>query len=233
MATTVTLNDYPDLSERVYQIIRDRILSLQLPPGCSLVVVDLAADLGVSRTPVKEALSRLAAEGLVQDTPRRGYSVAELSTEDILDLLDARQMLELAAAERVIGTIEPDQLAELRRVTDEMVQIVAAPGGDIDLFEFAQLDWTFHLAIISATGNKHLVDVSRRLHAHLHLIRLARATKAGRGRYMATVEEHQAILAALELRDLAAFRAAVTAHTQRVMQDFVTAPETRPMPSGH
>lgn len=101
----VSLTDYPDLGEKAYQFIRDQILGGALAPGARLLVVDLAKRLGVSRTPVKDALNRLSAEGLALRIPRKGYLVLAIQAREVAELMEARLVVEMGAAERGIDLV--------------------------------------------------------------------------------------------------------------------------------
>src|SRR5512138_2133489 len=120
MAKPIALVNYQDLGERVYEVVRDQIVTCELAPGSPLPVGDLARQLGVSLTPVRDALNRLAAEGLVDDVPRKGYFVSSLDPEDVSDLLQARRLIEMAAVEHGLDSVEASQLADMERLVDEM-----------------------------------------------------------------------------------------------------------------
>src|SRR5829696_3252000 len=106
------------LSSRTYETIRDRILQGELPAGKRLTVRELAESLGVSVTPVRDAFNRLAADGLVAVSPRRGTYVASLTTRDVRELYDLRIMLEPAAAEIAALSFSEDEVAALRAVAE-------------------------------------------------------------------------------------------------------------------
>lgn len=212
MEIEVSLNDYPDLTERVYQVIKDRILSVRLVPGSQLLVGEMARRLGVSRTPVKEALSRLSAEGLIEDVPRKGYFVAKLEGQAIADLLDARLVLELAAVERGLASVTPAQVDEVWRLVREMEQLVDSQAHKVDYVAFMQKDSAFHLLIVGNINNQRIVDIYRTLHLHLYAVRMRLAAEAGYRRTLETLQEHRAIAEALEARDLPVLKVALAEH---------------------
>lgn len=99
--TTYQPLDYTDLTEQTYRILKDRILRNELLPGAQISVPEVALALGVSRTPVTDALKRLASDGLVDIFPRRGTFVSQLTARDVAEIFDIRLMIELSAAEFV------------------------------------------------------------------------------------------------------------------------------------
>lgn len=220
MANSAPLVNYPDLGEKVYEAIRDQIVTCELAPGSPLPVVELARQFGVSLTPVRDALNRLAAEGLVEDVPRKGYFVARLDHEEILDLLDARRLIELAAVEQGIELAEPDQMDEMRRLLEEMAPLFDEEGHCLDYAEFSRLDSQFHLLVVATAKNRHLLQIYRGLSVHLHIFRTNLAAQGGYRRRLASVREHRAILGAFECRDLPAVKAALSAHVRGVMAEF-------------
>ncbi|MCL4466096.1 MAG: GntR family transcriptional regulator [Chloroflexi bacterium] len=222
METSISLTNYPDLGERVYQVLRDQILTGRLAPGSPLLVVELAARLGVSRTPVKDALNRLAAEGLVDDVARKGFFAAKIDVANIIDVFDARLMIETAAVERGITLLTPTELEEMRSLLREMEQCIDEQGTFIDYPLFVEKDSQFHYLIVGTAKNHHLSEVHRRLSVHLHISRLHFATQVGHQRSADTLREHKAIVEAFSNRDLAALSKALRDHVESVSRVFAT-----------
>ena len=223
MAKPIQLVNYPDLGEKVYEVVRDRIVTCELAPGSPLPVVELARELGVSLTPVRDALNRLSAEGLVEDVARKGYFVARLDPREITDLLEARRLIEVAAAEEGINLLEPDQLAEMRQQLDEMEQLFDSQGHCLDYAEFSRRDSQFHLLVVGTARNRHLVQIYRGLSVHLHIYRTNLAARVGYRRSLASVQEHREILKGFESRDLPVVKAALTSHIRRVVEELAAA----------
>lgn len=228
MLTSAVLSHYPDLADRTYQIVRDEILTNRLPPGSRLVIVELAQRLGVSRTPVKDALSRLAAEGLVEDVPRKGYYVTRLDAQDIVDLIDARLIVELAAVERGIHQVEPSDIADMRRFVDEMSQQIDEAGSYIDYGRYILADVALHQALVRTARNTRLQSMYEALHPHLYLTRIHylfddRASPPS----LVNLQEHRAIVGAFESRDLPTLSALITHHIQWPL-DYLTLLSTAP-----
>jgi DNA-binding GntR family transcriptional regulator len=194
------------LAQRVYLALKEAILSLSYRPGEVLRKPEICDELHVSRSPVAEAVARLAAEGLVDVVPQSGTFVARFSMEEIRESAFLREALELAAVERVASRINEDQLVQLRR--NLRVQEVLVADGDFA--GFYQMDSQMHELILSFTGFRRLAGVAET--SWVHVNRARQLILPQPGRVQATLAEHQAILAALEARDPIAARAATRYH---------------------
>ncbi len=210
------------LGQRVYQCLRQAILSLVYGPGEILRKPEICEALGVSRSPVSDAVARLAAEGLVDVVPQAGTFVARFSMEEIREGVFLREAIELAAIERVADTVTEEQLQLLRR--NLTVQAALVRDGDIP--GFYQSDAAMHELLLSFTGFRKLAQVSET--AWLHVNRARQLILPVPGRVEATLEEHRAILAALESRDPAAARAAVKLHLSQLLRYLEPLERDRP-----
>ena len=199
------------LGQRVYQTLREAILSLAYRPGEILRKPEICEALGVSRSPVADAVARLATEGLVDVVPQAGTFVARFSMEEIREGAFLREAIEVAAIERVAETITEDQLTQLRR--NLTVQAALITDGDVP--GFYQMDAAMHELILSFTGFRRLAQVSET--AWLHVNRARQLILPVPGRITATLDEHRAILAALEARDPAAARLATRHHLRQLI----------------
>lgn len=200
------LEQFPgSLAQRVYLSLKDAILTLGYRPGEAMRKPDICERLGVSRSPVAEAVARLAAEGLVQVVPQSGTFVARFSMEEIREGAFLREALELAAVERVATQITEDQLVLLRRNL-RLQEVLLA---DRDFPGFYQTDSQMHELILSFTGLRRLASLSQT--AWVHVNRARQLILPEPGRVQATLAEHQAIIAALEAHDPVTARA-VTRH---------------------
>ncbi|WP_434612733.1 GntR family transcriptional regulator [Tabrizicola sp. M-4] len=199
------------LGQRVYQTLREAILSLAYRPGEILRKPEICDALGVSRSPVADAVARLAAEGLVDVVPQAGTFVARFSMEEIREGAFLREAIEVAAIERVAETITEDQLTQIRR----NITVQAALIADGDIPGFYQTDAAMHELLLSFTGFRKLAQVSET--AWLHVNRARQLILPVPGRIEATLEEHRAILAALEARDPAAARTAIRTHLRQLI----------------
>jgi len=199
------------LSQRVYLSVKEAILALAYAPGEILRKGTICAALGVSRSPVSEALARLAAEGLVDVVPQAGSFVARLSMADIREGAFLREAIELAAVERVAETVTAEQLVLLRRSLRLQEELVA----DDDRAGLYAEDAAMHALILSFTGFRKLSQVSET--AWLHVNRARRLNLPLPGRLAATLAEHRAIVAALAARDPVAARAATRHHLRQLL----------------
>jgi DNA-binding GntR family transcriptional regulator len=199
------------LGQRVYQTLREAILSLAYRPGEILRKPEICDALGVSRSPVADAVARLAAEGLVDVVPQAGTFVARFSMEEIREGAFLREAIEVAAIERVAESITEEQLTQLRRNLTVQAALIA----DGDVPGFYQTDAAMHELILSFTGFRKLAQVSET--AWLHVNRARQLILPVPGRIQATLDEHRAILAALEARDPDAARLATRAHLRQLI----------------
>lgn len=194
------------LAESVYQRILEAILSGSLASGMELSEVALAAELGVSRTPVHEALLRLAADGLVEDLVSRQARVACFSREDVVEIYDMRRILEPAAAERAASRLADEQIAELRSAAETLLTGAGKKDWANRAIEF---DLRFHQALAAAADNDRLRG---EIAKYRRLVRaFCRATGA-RENLQQALREHLSILNALAARDGAAASRAMIAH---------------------
>ncbi len=199
------------LGQRVYQTLRAAILSLAYRPGEILRKPEVCDQLGVSRSPVADAVARLAAEGLVDVIPQAGTFVARFSMAEIREGAFLREAIEVAAIERVAPVITDAQLQLLRR--NLVVQAALVTDGDTAGF-YAQ-DGAMHEMLLSFTGFRKLAMVSDTAWLHVHRARVLILPMPGR--VVATLAEHRAIMAALEARDALAARLAVQVHLRQLL----------------
>ncbi len=196
-----------NVARQVTDELRDAIYAGELKPGDRLVERKLAADLGVSHIPVREALARLIEEGLIEKEPRRGARVARLTPRDLEELTSMRIVLEQFVVERVITRWNPDARALLSAQLDEMAS--AAPGDTATLF---RQDRAFHETLASLAEHGILSDVSTRLQGRVAAFILATTSELPADQQAAHVHSHQLIIDALDDGDLDAARAVVAEH---------------------
>jgi DNA-binding GntR family transcriptional regulator len=158
-----TTSGFEPESERVTRQLRDEIINGQRPPGSKLVERDLAAELGVSRVPVRDALRALVTEGLVTPRPRSWAVVRTFTPSDVEDLHEIRTALEVLAFRLAARHRTPEGVAELRAVLDR--QVAAARAGDAVAARRAAAD--FHEVVTSLAGNALLTEVERLLQSRM------------------------------------------------------------------
>jgi DNA-binding GntR family transcriptional regulator len=216
-----TVTRYPDLDERTYQAVEQAILRGQLVPGTEIVVVNLARELGVSRSPVKHALARLCGEGLAVKVPGKGYCVSRVDGPEIRNLFDARLLLEVGATEQGVTLATETDLALMRALVGEMATFVNLAGGYYNYLEFVERDKKLHTLIVETSKNRYLVQAHRLLNFHFFQARMHFIDEqVGEARAVPALQEHQAILAAFESRNIAEAKETVTRHIWKSMAIF-------------
>ncbi|WP_433803159.1 GntR family transcriptional regulator [Actinomycetospora sp. CA-084318] len=194
MATTLAAR----ASERAHLALREEILRGALPPGARLGEVELAERLGVSRTPVREALSRLAAEGLVEVLPHRGARVVSVSADDLDAIFDVRSALEPRATGRAASRVTAEDLDALDDLATRMLAI-GAPGPEQDLDALVGLNRDFHARLLEAAASPAL---STALAGVVHLSVVLRTFHSYDPASLArSLAHHAEIVAALRVAD--------------------------------
>ncbi|MET9730425.1 GntR family transcriptional regulator [Streptomyces sp. NPDC006458] len=182
------------LSDSVYEDIKAMVMDHGIAPGARVGIEALSRTLGVSPTPVREALARLEADGLVVKRSLSGYRATELLTRKGLEeLFEMRLLLEPRAAALAAVNANEDQLDAIERIVEEMRAHPGPTGRYADYRDFAALDQRFHDAIALASHRPLLADAVERLHSHLHIFRLTSANATEDP----TLEEHDRILRAV------------------------------------
>jgi DNA-binding GntR family transcriptional regulator len=198
-----------DLNEQAYQWVRDRLLARSFGPGEKLGLQALADELGVSRSPVHQALTRLVSEGLVTASRGRGYHVRPLTARLMQETHDARAALEVYAVEETIGRVEPGALAELRRA----LELTIEPVHDrelVDKLAYLRANEAFHDLIVDLPGNSVVAEMYRRLNVHRLMERAYLSLDVSAAGNSSA--EHTEIVEAIEAGDLDRARAAVRAN---------------------
>jgi DNA-binding GntR family transcriptional regulator len=214
-AGTARQLDNRTLWEQVRDRLREDILAGRLEPGTELSEVALAKDFGTSRGPLREALGRLASEGLVTITPRRGAVVAQLSREEFIDAYQVREALETLAVRLAVPLMSDGEIAHLR----ELCELMDRAARDDEVRVFFDTNNSFHEALVRGSRNRKLHDVHRMLVGQM-VPYLPRSLEL-RGNLQQSVAEHKAILAAIEERDAERAAALLAEHIevpQRVLE---------------
>lgn len=205
------------LTDSVYEAVKELVMDQHIQPGSRVNIDQLARQLRVSQTPIREALARLEMEGLVIKEPLRGYSIAPILDASAFDhLYELRLLLEPYAARRASEHRTPQLIATLRHEIDAMRRTLDSrrpdtPLGYREYREFAWQDARFHEAIATASGNDLLQEALVRLRSHLHLYRLYYTTGIG----VETVSEHEKIVGALASGRPSDASAAMAEHIKR------------------
>ena len=200
------VNEYLPLRDVVFQTLRQAILSGKLQPGERLMEIHLARELGVSRTPVREAIRKLELEGLVNMIPRRGAVVGEITRTDLEDVLEVREALEELAVRKACENMTEEDIQALKAAADKFRKCVE----NEDLMASAQADVSFHEIISEATGNRRLIQILNNLREQIYRYRLENLKD--KKAYPILIREHSAILKALENKDVDAATEALRGH---------------------
>jgi len=201
-------------SQRAYAELRERLLRATFQPGQKLNEVALAAELALSRTPLREALNRLTAEGLLLHLDR-GFAAPPLDPERVFDLFEARLEIECATIRLACARADDSGLDELASFLDES----SAQSPDASVDRLIELDIGFHDRIAALSGNAVLRKMLGNLNDRLHLMRWI----AMEGRRAQTQAQHRDMLAHLRDRDAEAAMAAMRVHILHRKEDILAA----------
>ncbi|MEU6713298.1 GntR family transcriptional regulator [Nonomuraea sp. NPDC046802] len=186
------------LREQVAHALRAALITGEMRPGVVYSAPVLAAQFGVSATPVREAMLDLAKEGLVEAVRNKGFRVTELSDRDLDELTEIRQLIEVPIVSRLADSSRAEEFERLRPIAEEIVS--ASERGD--LLAYVDADLRFHVELLTLSGNAHLVEVVRDLRNRARLYGLAELYE--RGTLGDSAREHLALLDALKSGDGAA-----------------------------
>ncbi len=202
----VKMNEYLPLRDVVFNTLRQAILRGELAPGERLMEIQLADRLGVSRTPIREAIRKLELEGLVLMIPRKGAEVARISEKSLRDVLEVRRSLEELATELACQRMSEEQIGELEKARDAFAAAVAAG----DIMEMAECDEKFHDVIFDGTGNARLVQILNNLREQMYRYRLEYIKDEDKRQIL--LLEHENIVKAIRARHVAEAREAMREH---------------------
>lgn len=206
----------PRASDRAYDLVLEMILDLRLPPGSVINEAQLAADVGIGRMPVREAVARLVVDRFITVVPRRGTFVTPVGLEDVLDMFEAREAIECGVAYIAARRATDEDLRELR------VLVAAADrarAGD-QAEEYLHGDQRIHAFLVRVAGNGLLQDAAERLLQHN--LRFWRSYWASRPAQHSSMLSHEPLLSALEARDPEAAERAMREHiavSRELLQD--------------
>ncbi|AVO37111.1 GntR family transcriptional regulator [Pukyongiella litopenaei] len=210
--------DSSSIRDQVYEKLLELILSGALAPGARLDLTQMATDMGVSKTPVKEAIQRLIENGMIEVKPRSGTFVSTIDPERTVQNFWFRLALEVGCATEIVANVGTDAVRTLRALNAEMRRLSDQADTEEMIRGFLPLDARFHNTIIDLAGNAVVSDRYRQTGVLLQVMRLKR--HHARDRYAQVVGEHDAIVDALERRDIEALRAACRGHVEAAIQRF-------------
>jgi DNA-binding GntR family transcriptional regulator len=213
------------ISDIIYNLLKEKIVSKEFPPGSRLDLTDIEIQLEVSRTPLKEALNRLEMDGLVNIMPRYGTFVTDPTIRDISDSFDLRELLEIYAIEIATKNATDQDIENMKEIVEEMGQKASSNDKSSAYPYYLELDNLFHKNIVALCGNKRLIEVHSRenLHSQMARVRFRRIEEE----LLLTQKEHEQILSALEQRDISASIKELKNHLDRakhsLLEDMRTA----------
>lgn len=192
----VDLNTYKPLREVVCETLRAAIIGGVLNPGERLMEIQLAEELGVSRTPVREAVRTLEQEGFVEMFPRRGTYVANISIKDVIDVYEIRIALDVLAAGLAAERITDGELVKLK---EHLVKIREAVK-NCEMEKLGEYDWEFHEVLYRASRNDRLFGIINNLREQITRLRVTSMNYPGR--IVATLNEHELLVESIAKRDV-------------------------------
>lgn len=188
----VTMNEYLPLRDVVFNTLRQAILRGELKPGERLMEIQLANKLGVSRTPIREAIRKLELEGLVLMIPRRGAEVAEITEKNLRDVLEVREALEVLAVQLACDHITEEQVEEMKAAAEAFREVLDSD----DVTKIAEADVHFHDVIAFATGNQKLIQILNNLREQMYRYRVEYLKE--KEKYPQLLKEHEMLIEAIE-----------------------------------
>ena len=200
------INDYMPLREVVFLTLRQAILKGELEPGERLMEVALANQLGVSRTPIREAIRKLELEGLVLMIPRRGAEVASITEKDMRDVLELRIALDAFSVKLACERLNDDNIEELKMANKEFEAAVVSK----DLIRIAEADVKFHDIIYRLTDNQRLIQMINNLREQMYRYRLEYLKDARN--HSILINEHDDIIKAMQSKNIKVAQSTITTH---------------------
>ncbi len=202
------------IRQKVYDFLRNQILSNHIQAGERLVEGRLARQINVSRTPIREALHILEMEGLIESIPRVGYRVKELRWEDVEELCEIRAVNEILAARWAIKRITAAELAAIRENIDAAEAEIRRGRPEL----FVERDAEFHEMLVAASGSQRLLELCQMLRRHMLRYRIESLYVPESG--LRAVSGHRGILACLENKDDIGIESAIRDHLEQSKRDI-------------
>lgn len=213
---TLNMNEYLPLRDVVFHTLRKAILTGKLKPGERLMEIHLAETLGVSRTPVREAIHKLELEGLVVLIPRRGAQVASISQKSLKDVLEVRRALDTLCAELACERISDEEKERLKKACLDFENATKTKDATV----IAKADVAFHDIIIGATGNEKLVTLINNISEQIYRYRFEYIKDETQ--HQRLIKEHRILLNAVLSQDVSAAREATQIHIDNQEQSILS-----------
>ncbi|WP_280394725.1 GntR family transcriptional regulator [Nocardia brasiliensis] len=207
---------HTNLRDQVLEVVRQAMVSGELRPGDIYSAAALATRLGVSSSPVREAMLTLVTQGLMEPVRNRGYRIVAMTEQDLDEIYELRQLLEIPATLAAGAKIEPEDLDRLAGLAGDIES--AARAGDVA--GFLEADRRFHLDLLAHGGNRRLVDSIATLRDQTRLYGLDKLAEGGR--LIGAAVEHREILAAISSRDWAELERLMHTHLRHTRADWAS-----------
>lgn len=211
----IKLDNYKPLREMVFESLREAIILGKLRPGERLMEIQLAEEMGVSRTPVREAIRKLELEGFVVMVPRKGAYVAGISVKDIVDVFEVRAALEGLAAGLAAERITGDEMDHLER------SLLKINKMEENLDTIVEGDTSFHALIYQASRNQRLVQIITHLQEQIQRFRMTSLSQPGRVKI--ALDEHKMIVEAISDRNIELAQNLAREHIENAEQSLLNA----------
>jgi DNA-binding GntR family transcriptional regulator len=208
------MGDKKNLTLAVYDSIKEMMINYDIVPGQRLIFVDLAKQLGVSRTPVNNALSILAKEGYLDFVPNQGYSMHKLTMEEAESLYELREILEIGTIGKAIRNLNPEKIGELEDKRAEYVEAIS----DRTFRRLFVLDTEYHAAIMGMVDNMYLIERYRDICQRIFLRIRTEDLRLDRQREI--VKEHDALFEAVQLRDVEYAKELIRTHNTNAKKNL-------------
>jgi len=215
------------LTEQAYQQIKRMIVTCELPPNSMVKEDVLKETLGMSRTPVREALQRLAMDDLIVVYPRRGMLVAPVTIRQVKEVFQIREIIEVQIALQVIDSIDLEPLRKFYLRFNELEQSKVTLSDN----EYYDLDFSFHRMIVAASHNQYIVDFMEKVYDKDYRIRVL-TTRTAMDRKEGTMSEHLVIVDAFINRDRQTLQEALTSHIKKSFKAAIANAITSAMADG-
>ncbi|MEW5953738.1 MAG: GntR family transcriptional regulator [Bacillota bacterium] len=213
----IKLDKYKPLREIVFETLREAIIQGRLRPGERMMEVQLAEEMGVSRTPVREAIRKLELEGFVVMVPRKGAYVAGISVKDIVDVFEVRAALEALAAGLAAERITGEEMEELERSLVQITELSSRNSID----DIVAVDTSFHDIIYRASRNERLIQIVTHLQEQIQRFRTASLSLPGRTKW--ALDEHKKIVEAIADRNVELAQNLARDHIENAEQSMLNA----------
>lgn len=224
-ANDLPLLTQPKISDEVYRVLKEKIFSKQYVPGERLNLLELEKRLGISRTPLKDALNRLAGEGLIVIEPRKGTFVTNPTCKEIAEAFDVRRVLEVYAVSLAAGNMTGKHLDRIRALVRDLRKLTDTENWDRIYQKYVLLDHALHQLILEIAGNERLKQCWDQVNTHVQMARI----RYGRaeGELAQAQQEHEQFLQACEAGDVSAMQQAISNHIDRAKRSLLQEVEQR------